>query len=267
MLPDLSLSDAVRQGSEILRRGGIEPARLTAEVLMAHALGRDRTYLYAHPEERLTRLAWIHYGRWLYERLGGKPTQYITRRQEFWGREFEVAPGVLIPRPETEHVIERALELGPITGPIIDAGTGSGCIAVTLSLEWSRRILAVDLAEPAIARRNAARLGADVSFWRGDLLTAVRHAALVVTNPPYIPQGDALPDEVGRWEPALALYSGPDGLDAWRRIVAETPRGAWLVGEIDSRADMRPLFGPEWSNFEIRNDLAGRPRVVSARKL
>ena len=113
---------------------------------------------------------------------------------------------------------------------------------------------------------NAERLDADVHFFRGDLLTAVRTASLVVTNPPYIPSDDTLSREVGSWEPHRALFSGPDGLDAWRRIIQQTPAGSWLVGEIDPRAEMLPLFGSSWEHQEIRPDLAGRPRVVVARR-
>jgi release factor glutamine methyltransferase len=264
--PDLTLKQALDQGTDILSRGGIEPARLTAEVLLAHALGRERVYLLTHPEERLAELAWIHYGRWLHERLDGKPTQYITRKQEFWGREFEVGPDVLIPRPETEHVIERALEVGAPDGAAIDVGTGSGCIAVTLALEWRRTVFASDIGPLDLARKNALRLGADVEFFQADVLSAVRSAAIVVANPPYVPAGDALPREVRDWEPHRALFAGPDGLDIWRRLVAETPRGCWLIGEVDSRADLRPLFGDDWVDFETRADLAGRQRVVSARR-
>ncbi len=265
MKPDLTLGEALRQGAGFLTRAGIDASRLTAEVLLAHAIGRDRVYLHAHPEEPLTELAWIHYGRWLRERADGKPTQYITRKQEFWGRDFYVAPGVLIPRPETEHVIERALEIGPpATGAIVDVGTGSGCIAVTLSLAWDRPVMAIDRSGEAlaIARRNIA--GTRVELVQGSYLSAIRSAGLIVTNPPYIPASDTLPREVGDWEPAAALFSGADGLDAWRAIVAGTPPGAWLVGEIDSRADMAPLFATGWTSFEVRPDLAGRPRVISA---
>jgi len=264
--PELSLGEAVRQGARLLEEGGVDAPRLTAEVLLAHALGRERSYLFAHSTDRLPELAWIHFGRWLHERLQGKPTQYITRRQEFYGREFEIGPGVLIPRPETEHVIEAVLSFPKITGPIVDVGTGSGCIAITLALELHRSTIACDIAPMDIARRNAERLGANVHFFRGDLLTAVRTASMVVTNPPYIPSGDALSREVAGWEPHPALFSGPDGLDAWRRVIEQTPAGSWLVGEIDSRADMLPLFGSSWEHQEIRPDLAGRPRVVVARR-
>ena len=269
MRPDLTLGQAVRQGAELLEREGVEAPRLTAEVLLAHALGKDRTYLIAHATDRLTELAWIHYGRWLHERMSGKPTQYITRQQEFFGRPFRVEPGVLIPRPETEHLIEAALALPLPDGPIVDVGTGSGCIAITLSLELKRTVFAVDLSARAleVARHNAQQLGAAVQFVEGDLLSAVRSAALVVSNPPYVPAGDELAREVRDWEPGLALFGGADGLDVWRRLVPQAAHvlvpGGWLVGEIDARADMAPLFAG-WPDFAVLPDLAGRPRVVRA---
>ncbi len=266
MQPDLNLRQALTQAVAILNKGGVDSPSLTAEVLLAHAIGQPRIYLFAHPEERLTEVAWIHYGRWLHERVQGKPTQYITRRQEFWGREFEVGPSVLIPRPETEHVIERALEAGSPHGPVIDVGTGSGCIAITLALEWGRTVFAVDIGPLDTAKRNAAKHAAPVEFFKGDLLTAVRGVAMVVANPPYIPEGDSLPREVGDWEPARALFAGADGLEIWRRLIDQVPPGCHLIGEIDSRADMRSLFGSDWDDVEIREDLAGRPRVVSARR-
>lgn len=265
MQPHLTIGEALAQAARFLKQEQVAEARLTAEVLLAHALGRDRAYLYAHATDQLPELAWIHFGRWLHERSSGKPLQYITRRQEFYGREFLVSPDVLIPRPETEHVIEHALGLAASLGdgPIVDCGTGSGCIAVTLSLELKRRVHAVDIAPMDTARENTARLGADVVFWQGDLLTALRRAAMIVTNPPYIPQDDPLPAEVAQWEPRRALYSGPDGLDAWRRIIASVPHGCWLVGEIDSRAEMMPLFSDGWRDVRVLPDLAGKPRVIT----
>lgn len=267
MKPDLTLGEALLQAAAALDKERIDAPRLTAEVLLAHAVGRDRTYLFAHADEPLTELAWIHFGRWLHERIAGKPTQLITGKQEFYGREFRVRPGVLIPRPETEHVIEHALPIAKsIEGPIVDVGTGSGCIAITLSLELKRRVYAVDIGPLDVARENSARLNADVVFWQGDLLTALRRASLVVTNPPYVPSTDALPREVAEWEPHRALFSGVDGLDAWRSIITQTPAGAWLVGEIDSRASMRPLFDDSWADVAIHADLAGRDRIVAARR-
>src|SRR5579859_6170751 len=131
----MTLQQALLQGTKLLEDAGIAVPRLTAEVLLAHALGQERTFLYAHSEQELEQVEWLHYGRYLHERLNGKPTQYITGRQEFYGREFRVTPDVLIPRPETEHVVELALAVAPGARRILDIGTGSGALAVTLQLE------------------------------------------------------------------------------------------------------------------------------------
>ena len=112
----MTVQTALLQGTELLEDAGIAVPRLTAEVLLAHALRRERVYLYAHPEQELREVEWLHYGRYLHERLQGKPTQYITKRQEFYGREFRVTPDVLIPRPETEHVVEVALRVAAARG-------------------------------------------------------------------------------------------------------------------------------------------------------
>ena len=155
---------------------GIAVPRLTAEVLLAHALRRERVYLYAHPEQELREVEWIHYGRYLHERLQGKPTQYITRRQEFYGREFRVTPDVLIPRPETEHVVEAALESARGARRVLDVGTGSGALAVTLQLEIGGGGLGDrHLARPRCAwpRTTPARLGARVDFVACDLMDAI----------------------------------------------------------------------------------------------
>src|SRR5260370_23921477 len=172
----LNVGTALRQGTALLDQARIPAARLTAEVLLCHALGRERSYLYSHPEEPLTELAWIHFGRYLHERLKGKPTQYITKTQEFYGRPFLVTPDVLIPRPETEHVVETALRL-PLDADVrvVDVGTGSGAIAVTLAAEKFRRVVATDLSSAAlrVAQENARRLETEVTWAQGDLLAAV----------------------------------------------------------------------------------------------
>src|SRR3984885_2882981 len=128
----MTILTALLQGTKLLEEEAISAPRLTAEVLLTHALHRERSYLYAHPEEELTEAAWIHYGRYLHERLQGKPTQYITGRQEFYGREFRVTPDVLIPRPETEHLVAACTGRVRRGDTVLDAGTGSGAIAVTL---------------------------------------------------------------------------------------------------------------------------------------
>src|SRR6202795_302356 len=128
----MNLKTALLQGSKLLEDAAVIAPRLTAEVLLCHALHCERPYLYAHSERELQEVEWIHYGRYLHERLQGKPTQYITGRQEFYGREFRVTPAVFIPRPETEFVIETALAVNRGARRILDMGTGSGAIAITM---------------------------------------------------------------------------------------------------------------------------------------
>src|SRR3954463_13843202 len=120
----MTVHAALLQGTKLLEDGRIGAPRLTGEVLLAHALHRERTFLYGHPEQELAEVQWLHYGRYLHERLAGKPTQYITKKQEFYGREFRVTPDVLIPRPETEHVVEVALEVARDARRMLDVGTG-----------------------------------------------------------------------------------------------------------------------------------------------
>ncbi len=156
----MTLQTALAQGTALLDDGGIPAARLTAEVLLGFALRKEREFLYAHSGDELTENGWIHYGRYLHQRLGGMPTQYITGRQEFYGREFRVTPDVLIPRPETEHLVEAALERISPGDTVLDVGTGSGAIAVTLAQERpGARVLASDISEAAlrVAAANARR--------------------------------------------------------------------------------------------------------------
>src|SRR5437764_11065579 len=139
----MTVRTALVQGATLLDDAGIAVPRLTAEVLLGHAMRVERVYLFAHPEQELEELQWLHYGRYLHERLAGKPTQYITRKQEFYGRDFRVTPDVLIPRPETEHVVEIAMRKGGRR--ILDVGTGSGALAVTLQLETGAGVWATDI--------------------------------------------------------------------------------------------------------------------------
>ncbi|MFN9429405.1 MAG: peptide chain release factor N(5)-glutamine methyltransferase [Acidobacteriota bacterium] len=272
MSPDLTIGQALRQGIKILTEARIEPPRLTAELLLMHALQKERVFLFSHSNDTLSELAWIHYGRYLHERIAGKPVQYITGRQEFFTRDFKVAPGVLIPRPETEHLIELILALPQPLGSIADAGAGSGAICVTLAAELRRPVIAIDLSAQAlaIARQNAASHKAPVHFLQSHWLSALRPASLdlLVSNPPYIAltSQPILQREVRDHEPALALFAGPDGLDAYR-ILASQARdvlkpGARIVLEIGSLA-ARDLFA-DWLSREIRNDLAGRPCLLTA---
>ncbi len=276
MTPAIRIDAALQSGVRLLEEAGILAPRLTAEVLLCHALGRERVYLFSHPEVLLSEVAWIHYGRYLHQRLQGKPTQYITGKQEFYGRDFRVSPAVLIPRPETEHVVERVLALNP-EGSLADIGCGSGAIGVTLALEMNRRVLLADISPEAltVARANARTLGAHVDCLAGDLTTALAPASLnlLVSNPPYIPLADAatLQREVRDFEPHLALFGGESGNDIYARLAVEAERvlrpGGWVVLELGfgSEAAVRRLFS-NWPKVQVDPDLAGIPRVFSAQK-
>ena len=273
----MTVKTALLQGTEILESAGVPVARLTAEVLLAHAIRCDRSWLYAHDNDELKEVWWIHYGRYLHERTQGKPTQYITKRQEFYGRDFTVGPAVLIPRPETEHVVEQALGLWR-DGLIVDAGTGSGAIAITLALETGATVIATDIsaAALAVAQGNARALEARVGFVCCDLLAAVRteSASLVVSNPPYVPAADrsVIQREVVEYEPHVALFGGADGMALYRRLIKDARRvlvpGGCLIMETAYNATerLREMMAEQWAEFEVVCDLAGLPRVVRARR-
>jgi release factor glutamine methyltransferase len=276
-MPHLTIKAALLQGAGLLDDGAVAAARLTAEVLLAHAIGCERAYLFAHSERELREVEWIHYGRYLHERMKGKPTQYITGRREFYGREFRVTPDVLIPRPETEHVVEVALAVARGAGSLLDVGTGSGALAVTLQLETGATAFATDIspAAPGVAARNAALLGATVHFTVCDLMQGVRDRSidLIVSNPPYVPltQREGLQREVRDWEPHVALFAGETGYEIYDRIAADAPRvlrpGGWLVMELGfGCADHVAGSLSAWRDLRIEPDLAGIPRVIAARR-
>ena len=293
----MTLHTALFQGTRLLEDGGIAVPRLTAEVLLAHALQRDRAWLFAHGEQELAELEWLHYGRYLHQRLQGMPTQYITKRQEFYGREFRVSPDVLIPRPETEHVVEVALRhlgwqaqappppdskvgqtLSSVNRParVLDIGTGSGALAVTLAIETGADTWATEISPVAasVAARNALALGARIHIVVGDLASAIAAGSmsLIVANPPYVPlaQREGLQREVRDFEPHAALFAGPTGFEIYQRIVADAPRvlrpGGWLIMELGfgCEAGVRELL-EGWREIEVTPDLAGIPRVIAAR--
>jgi release factor glutamine methyltransferase len=285
------LRAALRAAIARLEESGVPSAPLAAELLLMHVLQRDRTWLYAHPEFELSPEDAAAYAHLIERRSEGVPTQYLTGRQEFWGLEFQVGPGVLIPRPETEHTIEVALErLGARRAEplrIVDVGTGSGCIAITLARELPRaEIVATDISAAALdyAQRNAARHGVSkrIQFLRADLLEAAMGALgraesrfdLIVSNPPYVGRNDAgsLPREVREHEPAEALFAGDDGLQIYPALIDEAARkltpsgivvleigynGAQYVGSL--------LSASQWTDLRVTRDLAGIDRVISAR--
>jgi release factor glutamine methyltransferase len=275
----VTIQTALLQGTKLFEDERIGAPRLTAEVLLALALHRDRTYLYRHPEHELSEIEWLHYGRYLHERLDGKPTQYITRTQEFYGRPFHVTPDVLIPRPETEHLVEVALALGKTARRFLDVGCGSGAIAVTLQLETGAEVWGTDISFAALktAAGNAARLGAHVSLVACDLDSAIadRSIDVLVSNPPYVPSAElaGLSREIRDHEPHCALTSGPTGFEIYERLIAGAPRvlrpRGHLILELGYNSSNRvlELLDGRFENIRLTSDLAGIPRVVSCQLL
>ena len=228
----MNVADLLTEGAATLSaREGLPHPRREARWLLASALGRAEAWVLAHPEEQVPDgLADVYRG-WLARRASGEPAHYIVGSCPFWGRQFTVTPAVLIPRPETELVVECALALPRPERPrVLDVGTGCGCLAVTLALDlpcsW---VLATDLSLPAVdvARANAHRLGAVVGFTVGDLATHLKGPFdLVVANLPYVTDADiaGLPVEILRYEPRLALAGGEDGTDLLKLLLADLPR-------------------------------------------
>jgi len=227
----MTTKDAITFGErELPERRGIPDPRREAAWLLARAWGVEEISLRLHPEREVPAEVQNRFRDWLERRVAGVPAHHLTGECEFWGRTFDVSPAVLVPRPETELVVQVALEL-PLsaTAQVLDVGSGSGCIAVSLAAERPRwRVSAVDRSAEAlaIAHANANRHGVEVAFHRGDLTDAVAPPwDLVVANLPYIQTAslEDLPIEVRR-DPASALDGGPDGLDLIRRLLDDLPR-------------------------------------------
>jgi release factor glutamine methyltransferase len=276
-----SLTSAISR----LTAAAVPSPRLNAELLLMFTLGCDRAYLYAHPERKLTSEEAARYDDALAQRTEGIPAQYITGHQEFWGLDFIVTPAVLIPRPETEHLIENVLgHVGAGDSPathrrIVDVGTGSGCIALSLANELpTAEIHATDISPDAleIAQTNASRLQLDqVHFHQADLLEGIQPNSfdIIVSNPPYV--GDSEEDqvqlEVRKFEPRNAVFAGPTGLEVIERLIPQAwdklKPGGWLVMEISGTIapGVSGLLGG-WVKVQITNDLQGVPRVVAAQK-
>ena len=285
-----------------LERETVPSAALAAELLLMRALGQDRAWIYAHPEHELDVRTREQYFSLIARRASGVPTQHLTGHQEFWGLNFEVTPDVLIPRPETEHVIEVSLERLGVGSQaasqrrkeeirIVDVGTGSGCIAIALAHELPvAQIVATDISAAAleVACRNAARhsVTSRVDFIECNLLAAVLHGPratvhesrsfdLIASNPPYIGREEAatLPREVRDHEPAVALFGGETGTELYSPLIAQAAlllkRGGILVLELGHNSAeevSRLLSAPEWTSVAITKDLAGIPRVASAER-
>lgn len=254
-------------------------ARLEAQVLARHALGVNRAWLIAHGRDTLTTDQSGRIETLVSRRLAGEPVAYILVEREFYGRPFRVTPAVLIPRPETEHLVEAAVARAPQGARVLDIGTGSGCIAITLKLERpDLMVTAVDVSAAAleIARENATALNADVGYVESDLFAALsgRQFDLIVSNPPYIPEADAhLGQGDLRFEPQNALASGPDGLDAIRQIISQAKAhlapGGWLLfehGYDQGEAVQAMLRDAGYVEVFLEQDLAGQPRVSGGRR-
>jgi release factor glutamine methyltransferase len=257
-------------------------ARADAELLLLHLLGRDKAWLMTHLDEDLGANTAARFTASIERRFNGEPVQYITGECEFYGLPFRVARDVLIPRPETEHLVEKAIELAQrVHAPrIVDVGTGSGCIAVALAHALPQALIkATDLsaAALAVAEENGARNGVEICFLRGDLLAPVggEQFDLIVSNPPYVPSKDSesLSIEVREYEPATALFAGNEGLDVYGRLIpasfdALVPGGFLLLemGYGQSRAIAELLIRSGFEQAEFSQDLQGIPRVACARR-
>jgi release factor glutamine methyltransferase len=280
----VSIAEALRQASRALDQAGVAEARREAGSLLSHVIARDRTFLISHAEDLLGDDEWRRFGDAVERRRAGEPTQYITGVPDFYGRSFRVTPDVLIPRPETELVVEAALGVMGADAVVCDVGTGSGCIAVTLLCERSEaRAVAVDVSEAAmeVARLNARALSVAerIEFVRSDCFDELKPAAarfdLVVSNPPYVSASmlPGLQREVRDHEPKIALSPGADGLSVIRRLLADAPhfiRGhGHLIMEIgfDQGEKVQALIDKTvWTLQTIVPDLQGIPRIVVLQK-
>ncbi len=275
--PD-TIGSALAYGAALL--GALPTARRDAELLMMRVLDCDRTHLLTHPETQLTAEQSARYEAWLERRAGHEPVQYIVGEQEFFGLKFRVTPDVLIPRPETEHLVEAALARTDSDASlhIADIGTGSGAIAVALAHALPRaRVTALDIstAALAVAQENAERQGVSdrIRFLESHLLTAVagERFDMIVSNPPYVAEGEELEPQVRDYEPISALFAGPEGLDVYRRMIPQAqaalrPAG-WLLLEIGhGQRDALERLLSGWCNVSFIADLQGIPRVACAQR-
>jgi release factor glutamine methyltransferase len=288
----MQLRVALQTRLKSLQEQNVPSANLAAELLLMHLLNQERAFLYTHANVDLPPEQVDAYMRLIAERCSGQPTQYITGHQEFWSLDFEVNPAVLIPRPETEHLVETVLDLISKQQAsripscrIADVGTGSGCIALALASELPQaNVSAIDVspAALAVAKKNAARLGlADrVEFIEGDLLAPFLNPEFlgafdfVVSNPPYVghEERESVQREVRDFEPRLAWGDLAQGEEIYARLFPQALQalkpGGYAVVEIgyNKRDAVLGLLEEGWTAKEVRPDLAGIPRVIAARK-
>ena len=291
----MQLRAALNSAIQLLTLQNVPSPRMNAELLIMFTLDCDRAYLYAHPERELTADEISRYNDALARRITGIPAQYITGHQEFWGLDLIVSPAVLIPRPETEHVVETVLELATNNSQstsqksdtllrIVDVGTGSGAIALSLANELpSAEIHATDISPEAleVAKANAARhdLSSRIHFHHGDLLAGLSDIGpaadfdFVASNPPYVGESeeDQVQLDVRKFEPRNAVFAGPTGLEVIERLIPQAEKAlrpeGWLVFEISGTiADRVQQLLSTWDEVSIRKDLQGIARVAVARK-
>ncbi len=284
-----NVADALRRAAARLREAGRGTPKLDAEVLLMKSLGWSREDLYRNPEGALQDVQAQRFEEFVSRRVRAEPVAYVTGSQEFWSLDFRVTPDVLIPRPETEHLVEAVLEfLASRRGlcRILEIGTGSGAVAVSVAKECARaEVWATDVSAPAleVARENAARhgLGDRIRWRRGDLFAPVQGLSgwfdVLVSNPPYVPSGEIaeLQRDVRDWEPALALDGGGDGMDFCRRLVRGGVRhlraGGMLAVEVGAEQGpgVSGLFQAQEKlhRVGVRRDYAGLPRVVTAERM
>ena len=266
--------EALKQGASQLHSA--PNASRDAELLLMRTLGKDRAWLLTHPDAPIAPSHLAQYKTWINRRQKQEPIQYILGEQEFYGLVFHVTRDVLIPRPETEHLVEAALERLPGNTPlrIADIGTGSGIIAIALAHKLPQaKITALDISAKAlaVAKENAARhnVAERIDFRESDLLKAVAGETFdaIVSNPPYVSTNEKLEQQVRDYEPAAALYAGETGLDIYRRLIPQAktalkPNG-WLLMEIGhSQRDALAELLRDWSGVEFIDDLQGIPRVA-----
>ena len=272
-----SLDAALHEGAIGLSPGA--NARRDAELLLLHVTGLTRAELMTHPNRELSESQMSAYRAAIARRARNEPVQYITGTQEFYGRSFAVTPAVLIPRPETEHLVESALALHAAPKRILDIGTGSGILAITLALELPNAIvIATDTSAEAlaVARQNAAALGAidRIHFVESDLFAALADERFdcIVANPPYVATDEVLEPQVRDYEPVTALYAGEDGLALYRRLIPQAfehlePGGHLLLeighGQRDAVAGL--LRAGSFEGIRFIDDLQGIPRVAIAK--
>jgi release factor glutamine methyltransferase len=280
-----TLRNHLEHAEEALKDGPHpEKADRDSEFLLLHLLRRNRAWLIAHPRKELSEEQQVRYEEMVRRRLSGEPIQYIAGETEFYGLPFRVTPDVLIPRPETEHLVEQAIQLaGEFPEPrIVDVGAGSGAIAVALAVHLPEaHVTAVDVSPDAlgVARENAERngVGERVRLLAGDLLEPIagEQFDLVVSNPPYVPDGDraSLSVEVREYEPALALFAGADGLAVYRRLIpaayAALAPGGYVLLEIgygQSEGVRALLTGSGFEGIHFMPDLQGIPRVACGKR-